>query len=77
VAAARLGDGRERSLVGGLLLELDAVLVGQGLAEVGVLVVHVVPLPCVCVGLVFRDLATELVGLTGPWGGHPHPHPAG
>jgi hypothetical protein len=42
VAAARLGGSREQPLVTGLLLELGAVLFGQGLAEAGVLVVHAV-----------------------------------
>jgi hypothetical protein len=43
--AAGWAGGQPR--LGGLLLELGAVLVGQGLAEVGVLVVHVVWLPWV------------------------------
>jgi hypothetical protein len=42
VAVARLAGDGERPLVGGPLTELGAVLVGQGLAEVGVLVVHAV-----------------------------------
>jgi hypothetical protein len=44
-------------------LEVGAVLAGQGLAEIGVLVVHAVVSYLDALGRVFRDQATVVAGL--------------
>ena len=66
----------ERPAVGDLVLELSAVLVGQGLAELGVLVVHAVVL---LVGLGLGRAAIGLRSWRPYWarGVHLHPRPAG